>query len=51
MGGNWARIFWNNYKGHMDKTKRGRNQSSEVGMAGMAGMGDGSWELHTDFCT
>ena len=38
MGGNRGRVFRNNYKGHMDKTKRGWNQGRGVGMAGMGGM-------------
>ena len=29
------RVFRNNYKGHMDKTKWGWNQGREVGMAGI----------------
>ena len=39
MGGNWARIFWNNYKGHMDKTKRG----VESGEGGGDGWGGREW--------
>ena len=31
------RVFRNNYKGHMDKTKGGWNQGREVGMAGVGG--------------
>ena len=31
------RVFRNNYKGHMDKTKGGWNQEREVGMAGVKG--------------
>ena len=39
MGG---RVFRNNYKGHMDKTKgRGSKQGREVGLAGVGGSGRG----------
>ena len=34
MGG---RVFRNNYKGHMDKTKEGWNQGRKVGMVGVVG--------------
>ena len=37
MGGMVGRVFRNNYKGHMDKTKVGWNQGREVGMAGVGG--------------
>ena len=30
-------VFWNMYKGHMDKTKGGQNQEWEVEMAGVEG--------------
>ena len=33
------RVFRNNYKGHMDKTKVGWNQGREVGMAGVGRSG------------
>ena len=36
MGGKEGKVF-RNYKGHMDKTKRGQNQGREVWMAGMGG--------------
>ena len=39
MGGKWGRVFSNNYKGHMDKTKGEWNQGREVGMAGVGGVG------------
>ena len=36
MGGdNGGRVFRNNYKGHMDKTKVGWKQGREVEMAGV----------------
>ena len=38
MGG---RVFMNNYKGHMDKTKEGVESGREVGMAGVGGSGEG----------
>ena len=41
MGGKGGRVFRNNYKGHMDKTKWGWNQGREVGMAAGAGGGGG----------
>ena len=34
-GGKRGRIFRNNYKGHMDKTKWGWKQGREVGIAGV----------------
>ena len=34
-----GRIFRNNSKGHMDKTKGGWNQGSEVEMPGVVGRG------------
>ena len=36
-GGKRGRVFRNNYKGHMDKTKEGEKQGKEVGMAGAVG--------------
>ena len=36
MGG---RVFRDNYKGHMDKTKGGWKQGREVGLAGIGGSG------------
>ena len=41
MGGKWGRVFSNNYKGHMDKTKGEWNQGREVGMAGDGESGGG----------
>ena len=41
MGGKGDRVFSNNYKGHMDKTKREWNQGREVGMAGVGGDSEG----------
>ena len=41
MGVKGGRVFWNKYKGHMDKAKGKWNQGREVGMAGMGGMGGG----------
>ena len=38
MGG---KVFRNNNKGHMDKTKVGWKQGREVGMAGVVGSGGG----------
>ena len=35
--GKGERVFRNNYKGYMDKTKEGWMQEREVGMAGVAG--------------
>ena len=37
MGGKEGRVFRNNYRGHMDKTKVGWDQGKEVGMAGVVG--------------
>ena len=37
MAGKMGRVFRNNYKGHIDKTKEGWNQRREVGMAGVQG--------------
>ena len=36
-GGKGGRVFRNNYKGHMDKTKREWDQGREVAMAGVWG--------------
>ena len=44
MGGKEGRVFRNNYKGHMDKTKGGWNQGREVGMAGVGGSGGGKMQ-------
>ena len=41
MGGKGGRVFRNNSKGHMGKTKGGWNQGREVGMAGVVGRGEG----------
>ena len=41
MGGKAGRVFRNNYKRHMDKTKGGWNQGKEVGMPGVGGRGGG----------
>ena len=39
---NGGRVFRNNYKGHMDKTKVGEwKQEREVGLAGVGGRGRG----------
>ena len=35
MRGKGERVFRNNYKGHMDKTKMGWDQGREVGIAGV----------------
>ena len=37
MAGKMGRVFRNNYKGLMDKTKRGWNQGRKGGMAGVGG--------------
>ena len=37
MAGKGGRVFRNNYKGRMDKTKGGWNQGREVWMAGVGG--------------
>ena len=39
-----GRVFRNNYKGHMDKTKGGWDQGREVGMAGVGGSGGGKMQ-------
>ena len=39
--GEAGRVFRNNYKGHMDKTKVGWKQGREVGMAGVGGSCEG----------
>ena len=39
-GGKRGRVFRNNYKGHMDKTKTGWNQGREVGMGGVGNGGE-----------
>ena len=41
MGKKGGRVFKNNYKGHMDKTKGRWNQGRDVGMAGVGGSGGG----------
>ena len=47
MGGKQGKDFRNNYKGHMDKTKRQWNQWQEVGIAGV-----GAWSgKNGDNCT
>ena len=38
-GGKWVKVFRNNYKGPMDKTKGGWHQGREVGMAGVGRRG------------
>ena len=38
MGGKGERVYRNNYKGHMEKTKGGWNQGREEGMAGVSGL-------------
>ena len=48
MGGKGERVFRNNYKGHMDKTKVGWKQGREVGMAGVGGEW---WGKNADNCT
>ena len=45
---NGGRVFRNNYKGHMDKTKGGWNQGREVGMAGV---GVEWWGENAENCT
>ena len=37
MEGKEERVFRDNYKGHMDKTKGGWNQEREVRMVGVGG--------------
>ena len=44
MGEKRVRVFRNNYKGHMDKTKRGWDQGREVLMAGVGGSGGGKMQ-------
>ena len=44
MGGKEERVFRDNYKGHMDKTKGGWNQGREVGLAGVG------WGENADNC-
>ena len=39
-----GRVFRNNYKGHIEKTKRGWNQGREMGMAGLEGSGWGNMQ-------
>ena len=39
MGGKRVRVFRNNCKGHMDKTKGGWNWGRVVGMGGVWGRG------------
>ena len=41
MGG---RVFRNNYKGHMNKTKAGWKQGRKVGLAGVKGSGGGKMQ-------
>ena len=41
MWGKEGRVFRNNYKGHMDKTKRGV-EAREGGLAGVGGSGGGN---------
>ena len=48
MGGKGRRVFRNNYKGHMDKTKGGWDHGIEVRMAGV---GREWWEENADNCT
>ena len=40
-GGKEGRVFRNNSKGHMGKTKGGWNQGRKVGMTGVVGRGEG----------
>ena len=40
-GGKRGRVFRNNYKEHMDKTKWGCNQERKVGMTGVGERGGG----------
>ena len=46
MGGKEGRVFRNNCKGHMDKTKVGWKQGTEVRMAGV-----GEWGEKANNCT
>ena len=48
MGGKEGRVFRNNCKGHMDKTKVVWKQGREVGMAGVGGEW---WGVNADNCT
>ena len=48
MRGKGRRVFRNNYKGHMDKTKGGWDRRGEVGMAGVGGK---RWRENADNCT
>ena len=50
MGGKRGRVFRNMYKGHMYKTKGGKDQGWEVGMAGVGGSGGGE-NGHNCICT
>ena len=43
-----ARVFRNNYKGHMDKTKGVWKQGREVGMVG--GGGGSGWGVNAGNC-
>ena len=47
MGGRGRRVFRNNYKGHMDKTKVAWNQGRKVGRAGVGER----WEEKAENCT
>ena len=47
-GGKGGRVFRNNYKGHMDKTKGLWKQGRKVGMAGVEGEW---WGINADNCT
>ena len=47
-GENGGRVFRNNYKGHMDKTKGLWKQGRKVGMAGVEGEW---WGINADNCT
>ena len=46
-GGKGRRVFRNNYKGHMDKTKKGWKQGREVGLARV---GREWWWVNADNC-
>ena len=48
MEGKGGRVFGNNYKGHMDKTKEVWEQGRKVGMAGVRG-GEW-WRVSADNC-
>ena len=43
MEGKGGKVFRNNCKGHMDKTKRRWDQGWEVVAAGVRGSGCGKW--------